>query len=213
MTSSRAAQSGSAAGATYTIASSPGALTDSTHKNNVGCTGQGWNFACAGVSNGFDVGLGVMGNNDNEVDGNLNVNEYVSVTFTGRDVVLNGFAGMLTYFDGGGEDGGGTEDVLLEAYLDGGSVGTFSASPISSDNGNSFDTVGLAFEDGLSVRVDEVRFLAGGTPNFDDGNANITAAGLKISPVPLPAGVLLLGFGLAGIGGARAIQARRKARG
>jgi hypothetical protein len=201
--------SGSAAGATWSISSSPGALTDADHDNAIGCSAPGWAFACDAIGGGrFDVGFGVNQANSNEVD--LNVGEYVSVTFSGRDVFLNGFAGMLTYFDGNGADGSGFEDVVLEAYLDGSLLTTFSATALDDDTGNTFPTVGLAFLDVAKLRVDEVRFLAGGTPNFDDGNANITAAGLKISPVPLPAGVLLLGLGLAGLGGVRRMQARRK---
>ncbi len=201
--------SGSAAGSTYTISGFPGALTDSTHSNNVGCSGQGWDFACAPVGDRFDVGFGVQGGNNNEVDGAISVNEFVKVTFSGAGVILNGFAGMLTFKD---SQSAGTEWVILQAFFDNVLVGTFNALPIFDDNDpsnigdNNFGTVGLAFLDGLSIKVNEVRFLAGGVSPFDDGNSNITAAGLKISPVPLPAGVLLLGLGLGGLAAYRRRQ-------
>ena len=67
-------------GITYTISGSPRALVDSTRENSrgkVGCTGQGWDFACAPVSNTskFDVGFGVAGINNNEVDGSISPDE------------------------------------------------------------------------------------------------------------------------------------------
>jgi hypothetical protein len=196
----------------YTIsagrdASGSPSLVNSTHGNNVGCTQPAWAFACTPVTaNGstrYDVGFGVSGANGNEIDGNaIGTGEFVKVTFTDR-VFLNGFAGMLTYKRN--TTSTATETVLLEAWRDDQLLQTFEATPLflvndpSNPANASFDTVGLAFSIGLNFLVDEVRFRAAGIPNFDDGNTNITAAGLKISAVPLPAGVLLLGLGLGGL--------------
>ncbi|MGI1663268.1 VPLPA-CTERM sorting domain-containing protein [Palleronia sp. KMU-117] len=196
---------GSAANRTYEITGS-GTLTDATHKTNVGCTGEAWEFTCDAVDNRFDVGFGVQGGgNDNEVDGmrnGVNKNEYVQVKFGGLVKIL-GFAGMLTYDDSQSD---GTETVVLEYSKDGGA--TFSsvfASAINDDNdpygtgtdNNLFNTVGLAFAKDLSLLADVVRFRAGGVSPYDDGNANITAAGLEVGVVPVPAALPLL---LAGVG-------------
>ena len=207
-------------GPTYTISAgkvsgAAAALSNSTHSNNVGCsTSLGVNtfanFACTPVSGKFDVGFGVKGRNNNEVDGAIKDDEFVKVKFT-QSVFLRGFAGMLTYSDN--PPSLGLETVFLQAYHLGVLVQTFEALPLfqktnavaGAPTGN-FDTVGLAFLDGLKLKVDEVRFLARGISPFDDGNTNITAAGLKISAIPLPAGVLLLGLGLGGLAAYRRRQ-------
>jgi hypothetical protein len=60
-------------------------------------------------------------------------------------------------------------------------------------------------------------FLQNGTPfntfSTVEGQANVaTLQGeFRVAPIPLPAGVLLLGLGLAGMAGVRRMQARRKA--
>jgi hypothetical protein len=104
-----------------------------------------------------------------------------------------------------------TERVRLVAFLNNSVVGTFFADAIFGIDANpggdtSFDTVGVATANIVGVgnlKVDRVRFFGAGRlradGTFDDATADITAAGLKIAAVPLPAGVLLLGLGLGGL--------------
>ncbi|MDG4649622.1 VPLPA-CTERM sorting domain-containing protein [Roseibacterium sp. SDUM158017] len=205
-------------GNTYSITGS-GALTDATHGNNVGCVGEGWDFACDATGRRFDVGFGIAGTNPNEVDDINNrgvvVGEYVEVTFKSVLRVL-GFAGMLTYDDS--MNTGGTETVILEYSSDGGlTFNSVYASALFDDNDPSgvdgvdddlFSTVGLAFRKDINVFADVVRFRAGGYSPFDDDNSNITAAGLIVAPVPVPAALPLMLAGMGAFGWA----ARRKKR-
>lgn len=202
-----------------------GKLTDATHKTDLGCTGAGWDFDCYGKNDKkpFDVGFGVdadkINDNANEIDGmikkdgKIKKNEWVQVTFDSL-VRIVGFAGMLAYNDS--QNTGGTETVVLQYSTDGfKTFGSIAAKATNDDNDpwtfgdNKFDTAGLAFLDGLkNIKATAVRFTAGGVYPFDDGNANITAAGLKVAAVPVPASFPLL---LAGIG-ALGFAARRKQR-
>lgn len=201
---------GFAANTTYEITGS-GTLTDATHKTDAGCEGSGWDFDCDPTGDKFDVGFGVQGGgNNNEVDG-VNAGEYVQVKF-GRLVEILGFAGMLTYDDSQSD---GTETVVLEYSSDGGATfNSIEASALNDDNypsnsgDNLFDVVGLAYAKNLSLLADVVRFRAGGTFPYDDGNANITAAGLEVGVVPVPAALPLLLAGMGALGWA----SRRKKR-
>jgi opacity protein-like surface antigen len=200
----------------------PGTVTNSTHKTNLGCTRPDWVFACAAVGNRFDVGLGIDrpgSDNSNEVDGSIRAEEYVQVKFNSLVRIL-GFAGMLAYKDSPVTEGGnknrkpgGTETVRLGYSIDGVNFTWIDALPLNDDNDpgtvgdNLFNTVGLAYLKGLTtVQARYVRFTAGGVAPFDDGNANITAAGLIVAPVPVPASLPLLLAGLGALGWA----ARRK---
>lgn len=193
----------------YTISGFGGALTDATHKTNLGCN-VGYTFACDAVGGSYDVGFGISGGNPKEIDG-INGQEYVQVTF---DKVVNilGFAGMLTYNDS--QNTGGTEQTALYYSSDGGS--TFnSVVGVTQNNdadpgvvNDSFGTVGLSYLSGLSLKADVVRFFAVGTSPFDDGNANVTAAALEVSAVPVPASLPLMLVGIGALGWAR----RRKNR-
>jgi opacity protein-like surface antigen len=204
------ATSGTVLGTTWTVTASPGSLTNARHGNDVGCTGAGWDFACNKPFNNFDVGFGVAGSNNNEIDGNIRGDEYVQVTF-GSLLKVTGFAGMLAYANSSLE--GAREQVELEYSSDGGNTWlSLVAEPLFRVNEvsgpPSFDTVGLAFLDGLSVIADRVRFKATGTGTADDGSFNVTAAGLSVAEVPLPAGGLLL---LGAIGGIAALRRRKAA--
>jgi PEP-CTERM motif len=199
------------AGITYTVSGEPGVLVDSTHWNNNGCITGVWDFACDAAGDGYDVGFGVTGGLNNEIDtDSLGVSEYVVVKFTGMVEVL-GFAGMLAYIGTGGiEDRVAAldgESVELDYSTDGGAswISGFSAPAVSPINGT-FDSVGLAFLEGLSFMANAVRFTAGGTD--DDGTINVTAAGLRITAVPVPASFPLLLAGLGALG----FAARRKRR-
>lgn len=196
---------GTAGGTNYTISGVGGALVDATHTNTVGCasTGSSWGtFACN------DVGFGVFGGtNNNEIEGGLQAaSEYVMVKFDSFVKIL-GFAGMLTYINEG-DDGGNSETVILEYSNDGGSSWFDYDEAVANYNtaGGTFDTVGLAFLENLSVIANAVRFTAGG--DGDDIDTNVTAAGLIVAAVPVPASFPLL---LAGIG-ALGFAARRKRR-
>jgi hypothetical protein len=191
-------------------------LTNATHKTDLGCDGSGWNFDCNKLGKkSFDVGFGVdaygVSDNTNEIDGMIKKSEWVQVTFDSL-VKIVGFAGMLAYNDS--KATGGTETVVLQYSTDGfKTFKSLTANAIDDDNNpwnngdNQFNTAGLAFLDGLkNIKATAVRFTAGGVKPFDDGNANITAAGLKVAPVPVPASFPLL---LAGIG-ALGFAARRK---
>jgi hypothetical protein len=212
-------------GPTYTISAGkvsgdqvvPATLSNARHGNNVGCAMNAPNtfatFACTGAAGSFDVGFGVTGNNNNEIDGNpntsgsLNAGEFVKVKFD-TAVILNGFAGMLTYKNTQAPQN--LEKVILKTFYQGTLLGVLEAFPVflvNNNGGSNFNTVGLAFLDGLKLKVDEVRFLAGQVGTCDDKNCNVTAAGLKVSAVPLPAGVLLLGLGLGGLAAYRRRQA------
>ena len=189
-------------GVGYTISGS-GTLTNATHTTDAGCTGAGWDFDCDYNGSKYDVGFGVSGTNGNEVDGMIRANEYVQVAFDSVVKVL-GFAGMLTYRDSQSQ---GTEQVVLEYSVDGGKTfAKVTADPLNDDNDphnsgdNKFDLVGLAFRNDLSILANVVRFTAGGTYPYDDKNSNITAAGLTVAPVPLPAAGLLLLGALGGLG-------------
>ena len=195
----------------YTVTGS-GALSNATHGNNIGCTGSGWGtFACNTSDGKTDVGFGVVGVNSNEIDGMIEANEWVQVTFA-YAVKIVAFAGMLTY--NGSQKDEGTETVVLQYLTAGGWVNGPAAAALYNDNsptntGNdNFGTVGLAWLGGLSIDTTAVRFTAGGTGKFDDGNTNVTAAGLKVAPVPIPASFPLLLAGLGALG----FAARRKQR-
>jgi predicted porin len=206
--------SGPVAGTTYTVSAVGGTLKNSTHWNNVGCANVGWASECDAVGNKYDVGFGVdnpnTGDNSNEIDGMIKATEYVQVTF-GSLVKVLGFAGMLSYDD---SKLLGTESVKLEYSTDGGLtwLGYELASSVNDDNDpgnvgdNKFTTVGLAFKKNIELIANAVRFTAFGTGMFDDGNANVTAAGLVVAPVPVPASFPLLLAGLGALG----IAARRK---
>jgi hypothetical protein len=197
------ATAGTVMGVNWTVTASPGSLVNSVHGNNAGCTGQGWDFACAGGNGSYDVGFGVNGDNNNEIDG-IQANEYVEVSFDSF-LTVTGFAGMLTYANSSLQ--GDREQVLLEYHTGGGVWESVLAEP-EFTIGSSFDTVGLAFSSGLSLFTDMVRFKATGTGNSDDGSFNVTAAGLEVSVIPVPAAFPLL---LAGVG-ALGWAARRKKR-
>lgn len=197
-------------GVGYTISSGGGALTNATHWNNIGCAAA-FGFACSASGNSYDVGFGVQGGNNNEVDG-IAGNEYVQVLFNSL-VNITGFAGMLTY-DDSVDPISNTEQAELLYSSDGGTTWssllgiTQNTDADIGGTNNTFGTVGLSYLDGFSVQANVVRFKAQGTGTFDDGNANITAAGLEVAAVPVPAALPLL---LAGVG-AFGWAARRKNR-
>jgi len=208
--------SGNILGTTWSVSTRVGdSLTNSTHKNNDGCTGQGWDFACAGGNGSYDVGFGANGNgtNNNEIDGQLdNEDEFVEVTF-GETLRVLGFAGMLTYDEEDPVPEENREQVKLEYRVGNGAWQHVLAEPLfeideDPNSGGNFDTVGLAFKDGLSLFADTVRFRATGVGTSDDDSFNVTAAGLKVAPVPVPAAFPLLLAGLGALG----FAARRKKR-
>lgn len=178
-----------------------GNLINSTHTNNFGCTGLGWNFACDPTTGSkYDVGFGVSSNEVEGITAGFDRGEYVQVKFA-QLVNLLGFAGMLSYNDSAPT--GGTEQVVLEYSADGGlTFASVSADAMDNDGNNTYATVGLAYARNLSILADVLRFKASGTSPFDDNNANITAAGLELAPapVPVPAAFPLLLVGIGALG-------------
>jgi hypothetical protein len=206
---------GSFDGIGYTISGSS-ALSNARHFTSEGCTGDGWDFACSKIGNRdlWDVGFGVDSGTGlpQEVDTIRAVSEWVEVRFDTAVRIL-GFAGMLTYLDS--QETGGTETVVLQYSEDGGTTWFSAEADARNDDNdptdvgdNNFGTVGLAYVKGLSIVANVVRFTAGGVSPFDNGNNNVTAAGLIVAPVPVPASFPLLVAGLGALG----FAARRKQR-
>jgi opacity protein-like surface antigen len=188
--------SGTFNGITWTVTSGPGsALNNARHGNNVNCG----IYACEGEGTEndeppFDVGFGIWGGNDNEVD----IGESVIVTFSSL-VRISGFAGMLAYL------GGQTGEAVQLDYWDGSDWALLDVAASTEDGVSAgFDTVGLAQKLGLDRITKKVRFTATGTA--DDQDVNVTAAALHVAPVPLPASLPLLVAGLGALG----FAARRK---
>jgi len=185
-------------GISWEVTSEGGALVDAGHFNDNGCGP----YACFEdgdpANRPFDVGFGVRGANNNEIDFG---SEAVIVTF-GSLVKITGFAGMLAYM---GQQG--AEAVQLEYSKNFGATWLGAGDYVATSDveiGENFDTVGLAFLGGLALYANAVRFKAVGSA--DDNTINVTAAALHIAPVPVPASLPLL---LAGIG-ALGYAARRK---
>ena len=211
---------GNVFGIGFEISANPGGtLVNARHKNNVGCD-VGYGFTCNDArpkkTRRYDVGFGVRGGqNNNEIDGvDLNAQngtgndhgEYVQVAFDSIVRIL-GFAGMLTYNDSQGS-GSGSEQTVLQYSLDnvtwssvtGITQNTDADGEFGSCGNDCFGTVGLSYLRGLSLDARYVRFTAGGSSPFDNRNANVTAAGLEVAPVPVPAALPLLLAGLGALG-------------
>jgi hypothetical protein len=218
------AVSGSAGGTTYTVSATDAlgtarTLSNTTHGVNLGCATTAWTFDCNPVGERYDVGFGVVGSNNGEVDSAidnrlLNPIEYVQVKFDSLVSIL-GFAGMLAY--NGSQIGEGTETVILEYSNDGGKTwGSVDVQAFNDDNdpdpttntNDTFRTVGLAWLETSPFIANAVRFTAGGQSPWDDKSANVTAAGLIVAPIPVPASLPLLLAGLGALG----FAARRKQR-
>ena len=199
----------------WAVMAGNGSLTNATHDNNVGCGA----FACDAVGNRYDVGFGVSGggSNNNEIDGRISgPDEFVQVTFEER-LEVTAFAGMLTYDNVLPLGQGSRERVRLD-YLDfGGTWRRFgfaeALAAIDQIPGgdSSFDTVGLAARGDISIFTRAVRFRAAGRGDSDDGSFNVTAAGLQVAPVPVPAALPLLLAGLGALGVAARRQKRKAA--
>jgi hypothetical protein len=199
------------------------ALADAIHRTRAGCDEHVWTFVCASTGTSrepFDVGFGIKrGQNGEEIDGKgagKPVNgEFVQILF-GKQVAVTGFAGMLTYANlpidllpptGSVPRVANREQVVLQYLKGDGTWGSVIADPKAAI-GDRFDTVGLAFLQNLRLVTTTVRFRATGTGKSDDGSFNVTAAGLQVAAVPVPAGLPLLLTGL----GVLVWGARRKKR-
>jgi len=132
-------------------------------------------------------GIGII---DDEISNPTGMSQSVTVTFS-RAVNILRFAGLDLYADSDGE--------VLMGVTDGGVSATAAATEMFSDGGNGFGITTMA--DNLTTSI---TFTVDAT-NDALGVADAALAGIEfdVAPIPLPAGVVLLGGALAGLGLAR----------
>ncbi len=175
-----AGASGSVDGVNYTITPNPvGQLTFAEVNTGTTCAGNG--LACS-----FD-GLGVS---DDEIS-NGGVAESITIMFD-QEVTITGLY-FLDLFVAANHSSSEQADVMI----DGGGVIDFAAVEVF----NSFVS-GFAHYDGLGLTGTTFTFSSL-TSNDNVAVADYALAGLELAPIPLPAGLLLLGGALGALGVAR----------
>lgn len=162
-------------GVDYTLTSDPAGLNrDQAFDGGVAIS------PLAGQNDGFGIG-------DDEVTSN---GVFQSLTLTFSDVVTITTAYFLDVFS---QNDGETARILVGGGAS--DPDTFTAeAPGVTGNGGFVSLAG-------TYTGTTFQFFAG--PGLDDATADISLAGLEVTAVPLPAGMLLLGTALGGLGIAR----------
>ena len=183
---SAAGATGAVDGVGYSITTTPaGKLT-------FGETSVGSTCASSGLACEFD-GLGVR---DDEISTSSSVIQSIIVSFN-ETVTITG----LYFLDLFIARNGATNEVAQVMVSPGGSTSTFDAMEVVGSGAS-----GLAYYGGLSLTGSTFTFTALRT-NDAVALADYALAGIELAPIPLPAGLLLLGGALGALG----ISRRRKA--
>lgn len=171
---------GNAAGVAFTV-------TSNTTGLNRDQAFDGPNVADISPLAGQNDGFGIV--DDESTTGDFL--QTITVSFD-REVTITTAYFLDVFLSGSGADGE-TARLNVGAAAD---VNDFDAEVAGNElSGDGFATITGMFT-GSSFT-----FFAG--PGVDDGSADISLAGLEIAPIPLPAGMLLLGTALGGLGIAR----------
>lgn len=152
-----------------------------------------------GILAGENDGVGI---NDDEITNSPSVMEYVTLTFD-EEVTIIGLA-FLDLFKSPREEDHEVADLFEGVGTGGTLLGSFDAVEVY--QGVPGGNPGYAYYNGLGFTGTTFTF-ASETGNDSVGKADYALGAVELAPIPLPAGVLLLGGALAGLGFAR----RRKA--
>ena len=175
---------GTVDGIGYTITTSP--------KNALTFVESGTGSTCAG--NGLECDFDGLGVSDDEITNDEETELFESITITfAEEMTITGLY-FLDLFQSAEDDS--IEQAMVE--VDGNPVDP------NFDAIETFDgTVsGFGFYGNLSLTGTTFTFMAEVT-NDDEGFADYALAGIETAPVPLPAGILLLGGALGALGIAR----------
>ncbi|MEM8978405.1 MAG: VPLPA-CTERM sorting domain-containing protein [Pseudomonadota bacterium] len=165
-------------GVLITISSNPTGLNFDDNIRDAGA------LPCASLACDND-GIGI---NDDEISNPSGVSQSVTVTFS-RAVDIVSFAGLDLYADMDGE--------FLMGETNGGVSATAASIEMFGDGGNGFgESTVLPFNQTTSM----VFTVAATNDALGVADAALASITFNVAPIPLPAGVLLLGGALAGLG-------------
>ena len=140
---------------------------------------------------GDNDGVGVSDPTSANVNDEITApNEMITLTFS-RAVKITSLYFLDLFI---ADDNSSTE--FAEVSVDGGAGHLFEATEVFVQGGFGFGSFG-------SNLVGEVFVFAAGATNDNVGQPDYALAGVNLAPVPLPAGILLMGTALAGLGVAR----------